>query len=163
MNGFRTESVLRIAEIDETDDISVLKYARKHRMIAVCFDMHENQSTKLEWNTEIVLRGGQAIQIDGGPGQHPEEAAGKVLMHHPAWSQQFAANAHGVATLTRANSNFATKAILKRRTPVPQSERDYELQLKALGARRRKPGTGRPGSGGRPRPRVLGQGALKGI
>lgn len=141
--GFRTESVLRIEEVDEGDDIAVLRYARRRRMIVLCFDMHENQPTKLAWNTEIVRRGGRAIQIDGGPGQSPDEAAGKVLMHYAQWSWQFREHLHGVATLTRAHSNFADKATLKRRTPEPRSERDWEIQLTALAGRKRRPGPGR--------------------
>lgn len=84
--GFRTDSVLRIEEIDVRSDVAVLRYARKHRMIVVCFDMHKDNATKLAWNTEIMLRGGRAIQIDGGPAQPDDEAAGKVLMLYPAWS-----------------------------------------------------------------------------
>ena len=64
--GFRTEHARRVEE-DLTDDVEVLRWARKHRRILVCHDQHDDHATKLAWNPEIGTRGGRVIEIRGGP------------------------------------------------------------------------------------------------
>ena len=151
LNGFRTISVLDVDQIDETDDVAIVRWARKHRMLLTCFDLHEDHQTKLAWIPEIVRRGGRVLQISEGPGQAAEMAAGKVLMHHAQWARLFKEHRHGVATINRASVKFFTRADLADKIPAPRTEADWQVLLRAMG-RERAPGRGRPGRGGRPRP-----------
>lgn len=154
--GFRTESVLRVAEIDETDDISVVRWARKRRMIVVCFDQHDDHQTKLAWNPEIGLRGGRVLQISGNPGQEAEVAAGKMLIHRPTWRPFLATGQHGVVRLMYGTIRTFTQQQLLDAVPTPRNEVDWEIYFRALGKTPRR--GGRPGKGGRRRfPQQVGK------
>ena len=148
--GFRTEHARRVEE-DLTDDVEVLRWARKHHRILVCHDQHDDHATKLAWNPEIGTRGGRVIEIRGGPEQDPQRAAGLVLTHRSEWSALFAEHGAGVARLRLGSVDFLTRAQLVDRIPTPRSERDYEILMEAAGVRRTRPVTGRPGRGGRRR------------
>ncbi|GMU41891.1 MAG: hypothetical protein AMXMBFR23_27570 [Chloroflexota bacterium] len=145
VNGFRTESVIRVPEIDEQDDVAVIRWARKHQMIVVCFDLHNDHQTRLVWDPEIKLRGGRVIEIPEGPEQPAEMAAGKVLMYQPTWSAWFREHRAGVVRLNRHHPIFKTQDEI--RPPTPRSEADWERYLRAFG--RRTSRGGRPGRGGR--------------
>ncbi len=154
--GFPLESARRREDIDDEDDIAVVRWARKHRMIVLCFDQHDDHRTRLAWNPEIGLRGGRVLQVSEGPEQEPEQAAGKVLMLRPRWSPILRAG-HGVVRLTRGDLTFMDQEKLLASIPERRSEIDWDIYFRAMG-RTRRAGGGRPGRGGRPRfPRQTGK------
>lgn len=113
--GFQTKSVLVVAHLNVTNDVAILKYARRYGYILVCHDKHEPERKKRgstdhsssgkptpeAWFSELANKGGMVIEIEGGQQQPALEAVGKLMIHRSAWLEFFA-ETHG-AVLVHAN------------------------------------------------------------
>ena len=84
-------------EVDVTDDVEVLKWARRHRRILVCHDKYRDARTRLRIYPEIYYHGGRVIRIGGGSDQPPLESFGKIVVHRPHWLRFFLDNESGIA------------------------------------------------------------------
>ena len=86
--GFCTQFVLRV-DANVRSDVSILRWARRHRYILVCHDKFRDKQTRIELYPELYKKGGRIIQIGGGPQQDPYKALGKLLVHRDTWVKWF--------------------------------------------------------------------------
>ena len=56
----------------------------------------------LDIASELKLRGGKVIRLQGGPGQHPYRAIGKLLFHYEGW-YKFLSDCEGVCVISDTN------------------------------------------------------------
>lgn len=89
--GFRTQFALRVG-VNIRSDRGILRWARKNGYILVCHDKFKDRQTRVELYPELYLRGGQIIQIGGGPSQDPYTALGKLLVYRNTWVDWFKGN-----------------------------------------------------------------------
>lgn len=69
-------------------DVIWVIHARDNHRIGITFDeLRAKQG--LEIASELQLRGGKVIRIQGGPSQHPFRAIGKLLFHYEEWGNFF--------------------------------------------------------------------------
>lgn len=78
--------------VDYRDDISIIKWARKHRRIVVTHDRYKDRATKIRACQEIYDHGGQVIQVSRGQDQTPLTSLGKILAHREDWVKFFQEN-----------------------------------------------------------------------
>jgi hypothetical protein len=69
-------------------DVVWVIYARDNHRIGITFD-EIRAKQGLDIASELKLRGGKVIRIQGGPAQHPFRAIGKLLFHYEDWNQFF--------------------------------------------------------------------------
>lgn len=74
----------------ETDDVELLKWARRHRRILIGFDLYKGL-TGPRMDNELHRRGGRLITIAGGPDQPVSRILGKLLFHQETWEPFFSA------------------------------------------------------------------------
>ena len=71
------------------NDRDLLRWARRRRYILICHDKFKDKQTRVELYPELYHRGGQIIQIGGGPAQDPYTALGKLLVNRKDWLEWF--------------------------------------------------------------------------
>jgi hypothetical protein len=82
-------------------DVKWVIHARNHHRIGVTFDeLRAKQG--LDIASELTLRGGKLIRLQGGPGQHPYRAIGKLLFHYETW-HNFLCDCDGVCVISDTN------------------------------------------------------------
>lgn len=86
--GFYTQFALRVG-VNIRSDLSILRWARRHRYILVCHDKFRDNQTRIELYPELYHRGGRIIQIAGGPEQDPYRSLGKLLLYRDTWVEWF--------------------------------------------------------------------------
>jgi hypothetical protein len=86
--GFHAEFAPSL-KVNIRNDRSLLRWARKHRYILVCHDKFKDRQTRIELYPELYHRGGQIIQIGGGPAQDSYMALGKLLVNRNTWLEWF--------------------------------------------------------------------------
>lgn len=86
--GFHAEFAPSLG-VNIRNDRSLLRWARRHRYILVCHDKFKDKQTRVELYPELYNRGGQIIQIGGGPAQDPYAALGKLLVNRNDWLEWF--------------------------------------------------------------------------
>ncbi|MFC1967134.1 hypothetical protein ACFLV2_00600 [Chloroflexota bacterium] len=80
------------------NDVVWVIYARENFRIGVTFDeLRAKQG--LDIASELILRGGKLIRIQGGPEQHPFRAIGKLLFHYEKW-YMFLSEHDGVSVIS---------------------------------------------------------------
>ena len=69
-------------------DVEWVIHARDNHRIGITFDELKAKQG-LDIASELKLRGGKVIRIQGGPEQHPFRAIGKLLFHYEDWYEFF--------------------------------------------------------------------------
>ena len=92
---FRTQNVQRLKTIDYSQDVAIVRWARPRGYIVVCRDRHKDRATKLAWNAEIALHGGQVIEVSSSD-LTPHTVAGLILARRSEWRKWFDEHQHGV-------------------------------------------------------------------
>ena len=79
-------------------DVVWVIHARENHRIGITFDeLRAKQG--LDIASELKLRGGKVIRIQGGPEQHPFRAIGKLLFHFENW-YEFLTASDGVCVIS---------------------------------------------------------------
>lgn len=82
-------------------DVQWVIYARENHRIGITFDeLRAKQG--LDIASELKLRGGKLIRIQGGPEQHPFRSVGKLLFHYEDWYKYFS-DCEGVCVISDTN------------------------------------------------------------
>ena len=121
--GFSVVIARHIPSIDIQSDVSVVRYARKHRLVVICFDKHRDRKTNQDLYPELHRRGGKIVKIGGNPSQHPLTALGKLLFHRDAWMEWFKTN----------NGRFVCTGQEARRETAAELYLRIQPQLRAPG------------------------------
>ena len=98
--GFDVVFAPKMPGVDIHDDTAIVKWARQHRRYYVCHDKFGDKQTRLKIYFEVFENGGQIIQINGGPQQHPTTALGKILVNRDKWLGFFGEHEDGIVRLS---------------------------------------------------------------
>ena len=86
--GFHAEFAPSL-RVNIRNDRNLLRWARRNRYFLVCHDKFKDKQTRVELYPELYNRGGQIIQIGGGPSQDHYTALGKLLVNRNDWLEWF--------------------------------------------------------------------------
>ena len=100
-------------EVDVTDDVEVLRWARRRRRILVCHDKHRDADTKIRMAQEIYEHGGKVVRIGGAPNQPPLTSTGKVVVHRTNWRRFFDQNGNGIVLVHMQGMKEMTREYLR--------------------------------------------------
>ena len=82
-------------------DVRWVIHAREQHRIGITFDELRAEQG-LDIASEMKLRGGKLIRIQGGPEQHPYRSVGKLLFHYEDWRNFFVVH-DGVCVISDTN------------------------------------------------------------